>query len=170
MKLVAQRALIENPDDDILPKYARHDGDAEIDRLTLDGELEAPILGYAALRNVQLGNHLDPGDYLLRAFMPSNLGHMIQYAVDAKFDVESARIALQVDIARPELDRIINGRIDQTDDVAFVVRDRRQRYLLQLGDCGTGLVRLARVASYGPQGVFTGAQQCRYVVAMCDVK
>ena len=57
-----QRLLVEDADDRVLAVDGRHDRDAEVDGAALHAQAEAPVLGHALLRDVQLGHDLDAAD------------------------------------------------------------------------------------------------------------
>src|ERR1700730_7847696 len=80
--LLGQGLLVEHAQHRILAEDAGNDRDAKVDRPRLEGNLEAPVLGYSALRDVELRHHFDARDDLLRQLDPGDVCDVGEYTVD----------------------------------------------------------------------------------------
>src|SRR5215831_15031177 len=100
-------SLIEDADDHALSGVAGDDGDAQVDSdlgpPAIDGDLEAPVLWPAPLRDVELAQDADPGGDLSHVLVEVVLERaevrLAEHAVDAVAHMESGRQHLQMDIA-----------------------------------------------------------------------
>ena len=113
--------LVEDADDRVLAVDAGHDGDAEVDRLVLDLEPEAAVLGDAALGDVEVGHDLDAGDDRRLELLVDGLHGLAEDAVDAELDLDVLVLGLDVDVAGPLLDGGEDDGVDELDDRAVLV-------------------------------------------------
>ena len=52
---------VEHPHDDALAEHRGQHGDAQVDRMAADGQLDAAVLRQAPLGDVEVGHDLDAG-------------------------------------------------------------------------------------------------------------
>ena len=121
-ELLADRLLVEDADDRVLAVDARHDRDAEVDRLARHAQLEAAVLRHALLGDVELRHDLDARDDRAVELLGDRPHRRLQHAVDAVLHVDRVVLRLDVDVARAPLDRGVDRRVDQPDDRADVAR------------------------------------------------
>ncbi len=89
---------VEHADDHALAEHGGQDADAHVDRVAADGQLDAAVLGQAALGDVELGHDLDAGEDGL-VMLAGDRGHgLLEYAVDAVFDHEAVVEGLEMDV------------------------------------------------------------------------
>ena len=123
VELLADRFLVEDADDRVLAVHARHDRDAEVDRLARHAQLEAAVLRHALLGDVELRHDLDARDDRAVKALVDRPHRRLQHAVDAVLHVHRVVLRLDVDVARAALDRGVDRRVDQPDDRARVRRE-----------------------------------------------
>ena len=133
MELLADRFLVEDADDRVLAVHARHDRDAEVDRLPRQAQLEASVLRHALLGDVELGHDLDARDDRAVEAAVDRPHRRLQHAVDAVLHVHRVVAGLDVNVARPALNRGVDGRVDQPDDGAGIGRQLVDGQLLVAG-------------------------------------
>ena len=121
-ELLADRLLVEDADDRVLAVHARHDRDAEVDRLARHPQLEAAVLRHALLGDVELGHDLDARDDRAVELLGDRPHRRLQHAVDPVLHVHRIVLRLDVDVARAPLDGGVDRRVDQPDDRADVAR------------------------------------------------
>jgi hypothetical protein len=56
-------AAVQHTQGHRFPVHGRNGGDAEIDVMTAEGELDASVLGQAPLRDIEMGHDFDAGDH-----------------------------------------------------------------------------------------------------------
>ncbi len=122
MELFADRFLVEDSDDRVLAMHARHDRDAEVDRLARHPELEAAVLRHPLLGDVELRHDLDARDDRAVKALVDRPHRRLQDAVNPVFHVDGIFLRLDMDVARASLDRAVEGRVDEPDDRARVGR------------------------------------------------
>ena len=130
VELLADRFLVENTDDGVLAVHARHDRDAEVDRLARQPQLEAAVLRHALLGDVELRHDLDARDDRAVEALVDRPHRRLQHAVDAVLHVHRVVLRLDVDVAGAALDRGVDRRVHQPDDRARVGRQLLDRQLL----------------------------------------
>ena len=130
VELLADRFLVEDTDDRVLAVHARHDRDAEVDRLARQPQLEAAVLRDALLGDVELRHDLDARDDRAVEALVDRPHRRLQHAVDAVLHVHRVVLRLDVDVARAPLDRRVDRRVDEPDDRARVGRQLVDRELL----------------------------------------
>ena len=113
--------LVQDPDDRVLAVDRGHDRDAEVDRLVLDLQPEAAVLGDAALGDVEFGHDLDPGDDRRLELLVDRLHGLAEDAVDPVLDPDPLVLGLDMDVAGPFLDGGEDDRVDELDDRAVLV-------------------------------------------------
>ena len=107
-------AAVEEPEHHRFPVQRRHGGDPEIELARLEPHPDPPVLRLAPLRDVQLGQQLDPRDDRgLKAFRRT--GQLGEHAVDPEPDPEAVSGRLQVDVARAGVVGLANEQVDETD-------------------------------------------------------
>ena len=129
-ELLADRFLVENSDDRVLAVDARHDRDAEVDRLARHAQLEAAVLRHALLGDVELRHDLDARDDRAVELLGDRPHRRLQHAVDPVLHVHRVVLRLDVDVARAALDGGVDGRVDQPDDRTDVARQPLDRQAL----------------------------------------
>ena len=73
----------EDADDHHLAPRDADGRDPEVDRLLVEPEIEAAVLGAASLGDVHVGQYLDPRQHrVVQAY--GNLGHFLENAVEPK--------------------------------------------------------------------------------------
>ena len=116
-------SLSSKTQDDLLAEQRRQDGDAEVDFLgaafaVAEADLDAAVLRQPLLGDVELRHDLDArGDRV--AELHRRRHDVVEDAVDAEPDAELLLVRLDVDVARPLLDRRHQHQVDQADDRRF---------------------------------------------------
>ena len=125
--------LVENPEHDLLAKQRGQRGDAVVDDLAADLQLDAAVLRHAALGDVQLRHDLEPGDQR-RLELVGRLHDLLQRTVDAVAHAQLVLEALEVDVAGAALHGVGEDGVDQLDDRGVVDggSERRRREVLVL--------------------------------------
>jgi hypothetical protein len=72
-----------------------------------------PSCASAALGDVEVGEHLEPRDHRRDVVARQRGRHLAQQAVDPEADVDVVVVALDVDVARPQLDGAAEDLVDQ---------------------------------------------------------
>ena len=87
----------------------------EIDLLSLHPEHDPAVLGKTPLRDIQFCHDLDTGDH--GCLKPFGQGfHIMEDAIDSISNPEQVFKGLEVDVARPRLDRPGDDEVDEPDD------------------------------------------------------
>ena len=120
VELLADRFLVEDTDDRVLAVHARHDRDAEVDRLARHAQLEAAVLRHALLGDVELRHDLHARDDRAVEPLVDRPHRRLQHAVDPVLHVHRIVLRLDVDVARAPLDRAVERRVHEPDDRARV--------------------------------------------------
>ena len=108
-------AGIQHPDHGLFATVAGESADAEIDLAAVEHHIHPPILGQAALADVQARHDLDAaGDGTNQ--VQGNFQRLVELAVDAVADARAALRGLNVNVARPFADGVVDHVIDQADD------------------------------------------------------
>ena len=133
------RTLVEDPHDHLLAVDGREGGDTKVDGLAGDHARHAPVLGHAALGDVEVGHDLQaadqPGlDVLGRAH------HLMEHAVDAVPDPDVALGGLDVDVGGAVLNGLADQEVDELDD---------RGVLDDLADMGEVVLRLHLAGGQG---------------------
>ena len=115
VQVEADVAAVEHAHDDAFAEHGGQDADAEVDRLVVDVQFDAAVLGHAAFGDVQVGHDLDAaadggGDVRGRRH------HLVQHAVDAVAHLEFALERLEVDVRGLVLDGLQQHEVDQLAD------------------------------------------------------
>ena len=100
---------------DALAKLRRQSRDAQIDRAAGDVFLNAAVLRQAALGDVHVRHHFDARNDRQRE-MARRRRHFVKRAIDAVANFEFVLERLEMDVARPVLDRLIQDQIDEAND------------------------------------------------------
>ncbi len=113
-QLIAERAAIQYPQHRVLAEHARHHRDAEVDLAAclsamLVACLEAAVLRHATLGDVQLGQHFDAREHVVRGLQALDPLDHLQHAVDPVLDRQAAAVRFEMDVAGQGLERIVNG-------------------------------------------------------------
>ena len=129
LEIEIHRGAIEHAQHDALAKLRRQRRDAQIDRAARDILLDAPVLRQAALGDVHVRHHLNARDDRQRE-VPRRRRHFVERAVHAVADFEFVLERLEMNVARPVLDRLVQDQIDEANDrrgvrFGFDIRDRR---------------------------------------------
>ena len=128
-----QVRLVEETQHDLLAEERRQDGDAEVHLAAPpDLQLDAAVLGQAALGDVELRHDLDArGDRVLE--LHRRLHDLVEHAVDAVADAERLLVGLDVDVRRVFLIASVRIRFTSlttgasSDSFASSLRRRRRR-------------------------------------------
>ena len=107
----------------------RHDGNAEVDGAPAVLHAEASVLRHAALGNIELAHHLDARNDGRMVFLADGRHGVREHAVNTKLDDHRVVPRLDVNVARPPLERGKDRGVHQADDRAHV-RARRRRQLV----------------------------------------
>ena len=121
-KLLADRLLVQDPDDRILAVHARHDRHAEVDRLSRHPELEASVLRDPLFCDVELGHDLDARDDRAVKLLGDRPHRGLQNPIDSILHVHGVIAGLDVNVAGAPLDRREDRRIDELDYRADIAR------------------------------------------------
>ena len=125
-------ALVEDPHHHALAVHRGNGGHAQVDFLALDAQLDAPVLGQAALRDVERRHDLHARDHRGRQAPRRRFG-LVQHAVDAVAHDQAILERLDMDVGRARLeclgeqqvheanDRGLGGEVLQVCDVAEVL-------------------------------------------------
>src|SRR5581483_5682992 len=106
---------VEDTEDDALAVERRQRGDAEVDLLAHQAELDAAVLRQATLGDVELRHDLDARDD--RRLEPARRAlDVVQDPVDAVADLELVLERLDVDVRRALLDRAVDEQVHEADD------------------------------------------------------
>ncbi|MNR20178.1 hypothetical protein D3C85_1370070 [compost metagenome] len=97
---------VEHAQNRVFAEQPRHDRYPNIDVALADDGAEAAILRDTPLRDVQLGEYLDPGNDLLGQFPPGEGIHRDQHAIQAQPDDKARGDVLQVDVASAVVHRV----------------------------------------------------------------
>ena len=111
-----QVPLVEETHDDLLAEERGQGRDAEVHLLTLaDLQLDAAVLGEAALGDIQLGHDLEArGDGVFE--FQRRLHHLVEQAVDAVAHTHRLLVRLDVDVRRAALHGVHEDEVHQLDD------------------------------------------------------
>ena len=110
---------IEHAQHGVLAKQVGHDRNAKVDVAFIDDNLEPPVLRHPPLGDVEFGNDLHPGDCLVRDFNVVDLLDDLQHTIKAVLDHHAASLSLEVDVARPGAQGVVQRRVDKTDHGAL---------------------------------------------------
>src|SRR5215213_49630 len=105
---------IEQPQHDLLTEGRGQGGDPEVYLLATEFYREAPILGQPLLRDVHLGQQLEPGRYAVLE-LGRDRHDLPQDAVYPETDRHLARLGLNVDVRGAVTDRVLKYGADKTD-------------------------------------------------------
>ena len=122
MELFADRFLVEDSNNRVFAVHARHDRDAEVDRLARQPQLEASVLRHPLLGDVELGHDFHARDDRAVEAAVDWPHRGLEDAVDAVLHVDRIVARFDVDVAGTALNRGIDGRIDEPDDRAGIGR------------------------------------------------
>src|SRR5437773_380811 len=120
-------AAIEHAQNNALAKLRGQSRDAEIHAAAGDIFLDATILGQSALGDVHVRHHFHTRDYRW-CQMSRRWGHFIQRAIDAITDFEFVFEWLEMNVAGPVLNCLIQNQIDKANDrsgIGFCFRSGR---------------------------------------------
>src|SRR5918997_2243346 len=105
---------IEQPQHDLLTEGRGQGGDPEVYLLAVELYREAPVLGQPLLRDVHLGQQLEPGRYALLK-LGRDRHDLPQDSVHPETDRHLARLGFDVDVRGAVADRVLQHRADETD-------------------------------------------------------
>jgi hypothetical protein len=132
--------LVENTHDHAFAVEHGDDRETNIDLAPLHLELDAAVLGNALLGNIQPGHDLQAADdRRLEAIDLRGHGLFLQYTVDPVADLHALFLGLDVNVARPGLNRFAQDLVHQPDDGCFLSHLR-----------GFGMVPLQVVENFDP--------------------
>ena len=123
---------VEQPQHGALAEGRRDGGDADVDLPASEPDLDPPVLGQAALGDVEPRHDLDPGDRR-GVPLPGGGDHRVEDAVDTVPDDELLLVRLEVDVAGPLTDRPEQDGVDEADDRRLVGRLEQVPRLLDGG-------------------------------------
>src|SRR5215469_3016888 len=144
---LGERLLVEDTQHGIFAEDARDDRYAEVDRPSVHGDLEAPVLRDAPLGDIELGHHLDARDDLLSQLDAADGGDVRQHAVEAVAHHQPDGARLEVNVARAGAQGVVHGRVHQTHYRARVLADS------YVGEVVDPLLRPRRLLRFGQHGV-----------------
>ena len=102
-----------------------HDRDTEIDQSPFVFHSEAAVLRDAAFGNIKLAHDLNARDDGRVVLLGDRLHRLLQDTVDAVFHEYRIVLGLDVNIARPSLQRGEDGGVDEADDRTDVLFRRK---------------------------------------------
>ena len=123
LQVLGQHIRIEDSKHQLFTKGGGQRRDAQLYFLAIGrARADAPVLWAPALDYVQSAQNLDPaGDR--RHHWRRQLIHIVQYAVDAKAHVARVAARLEMNVARPRIEGILQQPIDDGDDVLVLGRE-----------------------------------------------
>jgi hypothetical protein len=147
--------LVEHPHHHALAVEHGNDRHADVHLAPMHLELDPAVLRHALLGDVQLRHDLQAAeDRGLEAIDLGRHGLFLEDAVDAVADLHAAGLGLQVDVARPGLDRLDQDLVDQPHHRGLLGLFGRLRVveldLLEHLDLGVLLLRQEAVDRLGP--------------------
>ena len=123
---------VENTRHDLLAEQRRAGTDAEVDRTILgDAHLDAPVLGHAALGDVEPRHDLQARGELDRE-LHRRVCDLLQVAVEAQADAVGLLIRLEVDVRGAFLDGVQQHLVDEADDRCVLDVVAADRLLLEI--------------------------------------
>ncbi len=127
LQVERQVALVQDPEHDLLAEDHRQRGDAEVDDLVAQLQLDPPVLGDAPLGDVEVRQDLDAGGER-RLHLHRRLHDLLERAVDPVADPDLLLVRLDVDVADALHHGVGEEPVDELDD------RRRIHLLLQRRD------------------------------------
>ncbi len=115
---------VEHAHHDGLAEHRRQHGDAQVDRVAVDHQLDAAVLRQAPLGDVEVRHDLDAADDRQREVLRRR-DHLVEDAVDAVAHLELVLERLEVDVGGLVLDRLEQHEVEQPDDLVVLGRARR---------------------------------------------
>jgi hypothetical protein len=88
--------------------------------------LQPAILRHTSLGDIQLCKHLDSADRMRRDVGRIHAADSCQDAVNPELDGQARGVALEMDVRRARLERVVEGRVHEPDRGAGVPLDRRK--------------------------------------------
>jgi hypothetical protein len=110
--------IVEDSDDDLLTERERQGTHSEVDWAAFHHDMDAAVLWQAALADIHVGHDLDARRDRRRE-VHGGLERQVQRPVDTIADPQLPLGRLDVDVAGPLLDRIVNNVIHEPDDGAL---------------------------------------------------
>ena len=108
-------AAIEHAQHDAFAELRRQGRNAQIDAAARDLLLNATVLRQAAFGDIHVRHDLDARNHRERE-MPRRRRHFVKRAVHAVTNFELVLERLEMNVARPVLDRLVQNQIDETND------------------------------------------------------
>ena len=109
--------LVEHAHHDAFAVQHRNDRHADVDLAARHAQLDAAVLRHALLGDVQPGHDLQAADdRRLEAIDLRRHRLALQHAVDAVADLQPRLLRLDVNVARPRLDRLRQDLVHQPHD------------------------------------------------------
>ena len=102
---------------------------AQIDRAITHGETDAPVLGQAALGDVEVGHDLETGNHR-QGQMLGRRRHFVERAVHAIADAELGFKGLEMNVAGAVLHGLEHDQVDEANDRRFVGQPFHQRHVV----------------------------------------
>ena len=112
LQVDAPGLLVQEPQNHALPVKGREGGDPDVHLPVLHPQADPAVLGNPSLRDIQLGHDLEPAHHGSRQSL--GWGHgVLKDAVDPVPDPQATRVALQVDIGGPGIQRLQQKEVHQ---------------------------------------------------------
>ena len=114
------RGLVQDAQHDALPEGRRDGREAQVDVTAGDLDPDPSILGQTLLRDVQVAHDLDAArDRGLKALRRAD--DLLEHTVFAEADHDVSLVRLDVDIARPLFDGLVEDGVHQADDRSLII-------------------------------------------------
>ena len=126
---------VENAQHHALAEYGGKSGNTKIHLPAADRPLDPPILGQTALGDVEVRHHLHARDHREREVERRRI-HLVERPVHAVADFKLGLERLEMDVARPGGDRLVEDQVHVFDDRAGI---RLRRDGLQVEAVATAL-------------------------------
>src|SRR6516165_6558910 len=109
--------LSKEPKTDALARNRRYCCDANIDRLTVEFQVDSPILGKASLRYIQMRHDLQSRDHRgLKHFDIRRNGDFVKNAIDAIANLQIVLQRFDVNVRRPLFERFPENLVYEFND------------------------------------------------------
>ena len=122
LEVLQQHLRVEDADDDLLAERHGQRAHAQLGLLALAVGLDAPVLRLAALGDVEPRERFDARHHRVVNGARHRI-ERVQHAVDAQPNVPFVALRLDVNVARPLRERVVQQVLDRVDDVLVVRLD-----------------------------------------------